>query len=94
MTQENQDTLVIEDLNEFVYILEGWHNEIIKVLEHMLEVPEGTVMEVDGVDYVLTGDLLAAFKAGLDLALIELGKLPFTCETDPPDAANDITLAG
>ena len=94
MTEPIPDTLVIDDLNQFVFILEGWHNEKVKVLKHMLEVPEGTVMECDGQEVILAGDLLAGFKAGLDLALIELGKLPFAYETDPPDAANDSTQAG
>ena len=93
MTQENQDTLVIEDMNQFVRLLVAWHSEKVKVLEHMLQVPDGSVMETNGIKATLTGDLLAGFKAGIELALMELGTLPFAYETDPPEAANDSTQA-
>lgn len=93
MTQENQDTLVIEDMNQFVQLLVAWHSEKVKVLEHMLQVPDGSVMETNGIKATLTGDLLAGFKAGIELALMELGTLPFAYETDPPEAANDSTQA-
>lgn len=93
MTQENQDTLVIEDMNQFVQILVAWHSEKVKVLEHMLQVPDGSIMETNGIKAKLTGDLLAGFKAGIELALMELGTLPFAYETDPPEAANDSTQA-
>ena len=93
MTQENQDTLVIEDMNQFVQILVAWHSEKVKVLEHMLQVPDGSIMETNGIKATLTGDLLAGFKAGIELALMELGTLPFAYETDPPEAANASTQA-
>ncbi len=93
MTQENQDTLVIEDMNQFVQILVAWHSEKVKVLEHMLQVPDGTVMETNGIDATLAEDLLIGFKAGIELALMELGTLPFAYETEPPEAANDSTQA-
>ena len=93
MTQENQDTLVIEDMNQFVQILVAWHSEKVKVLEHMLQVPDGSVMETNGIEATLTGDMLAGFKAGIELALMELGTLPFAYETEPPEAANDSTQA-
>ena len=91
MPQENQDTLVIEDMNQFVQLLVAWHSEKVKVLEHMMEVPDGSVMETNGIKATLTGDLLVGFKAGIELALIELGTLPFAYETDPPEATNDST---
>ena len=93
MTQENQDTLVIKDMNQFVQILVAWHSEKVKVLEHMLQVPDGSIMETNGIKATLTGDLLAGFKAGIELALMELGTLPFAFETEPPEAANDSTQA-
>ena len=93
MTQENQDTLVIEDMNQFVQSLVAWHSEKVKVLEHMMEVPDGSIMETNGIEATLTGDMLAGFKAGIELALMELGTLPFAYETEPPEAANDSTQA-
>lgn len=88
------DTLEVEDLDQFVTILVNWHNEKVAILKHMLDVPEGTVMECDGQDATLSGDVLAALKAGIELALMELGTLPFAYETDPPEAANDSAQAG
>ena len=93
MTQENQDTLVIEDMNQFVQILVAWLSEKVKVLEHMLLIPDGTVMELDGTDHNLTGDMLICFRAGLSVALAELGSLPFMYETEAEEAANDSTQA-
>ena len=93
MAQENQDTLVIKDVNQFVQILVAWHSEKVKVLEHMLLIPDGTVMELDGTDHNLTGDMLIGFRAGLSVALAELGSLPFMYETEVEDAANDSTQA-
>ena len=55
--------------------------------------PDGSVMETNGIKATLTGDLLAGFKAGIELALMELGTLPFAYETEPPEAANDSTQA-
>lgn len=93
MTQENQDTLVLEDMNQFVQILVAWHSEKIKILKHMLLIPDGTVMELDGTDHNLTGDMLIGFRAGLSVALAELGSLTFMYETEVEDAANDSTQA-
>lgn len=86
-TQEAPPVL-IEDLDQFVSLLTGWHSNKVAMLEHLLEIPEGTEMQVDGGDSVaLTGDILAGFKAGLNVALMELGKLPF--ESAPlPDATH------
>ena len=76
------ETILIEDIDQFVNLLTRWHVEKVKVLEHMLEVPDGTEMECDGVSVVLTGDMLAGFKAGINLSLMELGILPFVSEPD------------
>lgn len=85
-------TVHIESVNQFVGILQGWHDKKVKVLEHMLTVPEGTEMQVAGESAaVLTGDMLAGFKAGIQLSLMELGKLPFAVEfEEAPAAAADV----
>ena len=76
------ETILIGDIDQFVNLLTRWHVEKVKVLEHMLEVPDGTEMECDGASVVLTGDMLAGFKAGINLSLMELGILPFVSEPD------------
>ena len=50
-------------------------------------------MELDGTGHNLTGDMLIGFRAGLSVALAELGSLPFMYETEVEDAANDSTQA-
>ncbi len=82
------DTVEIQDLDQFVRMLTAWHNSKVATLEHMLTVPEGTEMELpDGSHIELSENHLRGFKAGLVLALIELGSLPFVAE--PMEAANE-----
>ena len=84
VTQEAPPTIEIDDLEQFVKIMAGWHGQKVKTLKHMLEVPDGTEMivgEDDPTKVILTGDMLAGFKAGIELSLIELGTLPFVYET-------------
>lgn len=90
-------TIEIEDLTQFVRMLSAWHGQKVKTLEHMLEVPDGTEMVVTGDEpytAIMTGDTLVGFKAGLQLALMELGTLPFLYETEPEaEAAPAVTTA-
>lgn len=100
---ETKDPLAImpiESLDQFAGLLTAWHAEKVRVLEHMLQIPEGTEMVVDGGEAVpLIGDRLAGFKAGIQLSLMELGTLPFITESRdaepaPADAANDAPTEG
>ena len=90
-TTTKPETIEVNDLDKFVKLLANWHSSKVKVLEHMLLIPDGTVMELDGTDHNLTGDMLIGFRAGLSVALAELGSLPFMYETEVEDAANDST---
>jgi hypothetical protein len=84
------DTVEIDDLDHFVMILSDWHSKRVKTLEHMLGIPEGTVMTTEaGIDITLSGKFLDGFQAGLGLALMELGSLPFAAQTLPvPNSEN------
>lgn len=78
-------TVQIDDLDMFVRILASWHEQKVKTLKHMLEIPDGTEMTIgedDSQKVILTGDVLAGFKAGIDLSLMELGELPFLYEAE------------
>lgn len=75
------DPIEVEDLHTFVALLTQWHEDKVALLEHMLDVPEGTEMEHDGASLTLSGENLIAFKAGVSLTLSELGILPFATET-------------
>lgn len=82
------ETVAVDDLNQFVMILTAWHAEKVAVLQHMLTIPEGTEFTIaDEETGVLEGDILDGFKAGINLALMELGVLPFTAEMDEDEAA-------
>lgn len=90
ITETNSETIEVTDLDQFVRHLVAWHTQKIKVLEHMISVPEGTVMErvernsesPENFSIELTGDMLVGFRAGLELALMELSFLPFIAITD------------
>lgn len=78
------ETVEITDVNQFVGILTNWHAKKVAILEHMLQVPEVTEMQVDGgTSVILTSDMLAGFKAGISVSLMELGILPFVAEMEP-----------
>lgn len=86
MDTQKPETVVVNDLDEFVCTLVGWHNHKVKVLEHMAEIPTGTeVVFNQGPPVVLEGDMLIGFCMGLNLALMELGKLPFAIEVGDED---------
>lgn len=86
MTEATQpDTLEVTDLDQFVKVLTAWHENKVKTLEHMSKLPPGTKMQIgEGKEVDLDGDMLLGFQAGITLALIELGILPFSAEPDEP----------
>lgn len=88
--QPDPATIEVDDLNQFVKLLTRWHTQKIKVLEHILKLEGGIEMQV-GDDEVLKleGDVLKGVKAGIQLALMEMGKLPFAVEYEPEAAASN-----
>ena len=89
MDSQEPETVVVSDLDEFVRTLVGWHNHKVKVLEHMMEIPSGTeVVFNKNAPMVLEGELLKGFCMGIQLALMELGKLPFEAEMDDEQEVN------
>lgn len=84
------ETVEITDVNQFVGILTDWHAQKVAILEHMLQVPDGTEMVVDDdTPIILTGDMLTGVRAGISLALMELGSLPFVAEMEPVTTADE-----
>lgn len=80
---KNQDNLLyIDSLDQFINILHIWHGRKVQVLQHMLNIPEGTDMELDDKNIQLIGDVRTAFIEGIKLSLHELGTLPFTVEQE------------
>lgn len=91
---EQPETIEVENLDQFVKILTAWHSEKVQTLKHLLTVPDGAEFKVgDDAPIVLMGDMLAGFKFGVELALMQVGTLPFIAEmenepapTTPPPA--------
>ena len=97
-TQANNssDTVEVEDLDQFVHHLIGWHTSKVNVLQHMMAIPPGSEMQTDeGAPVIMEGAFLEGFRAGIALSLMELGNLPFTAESDPvsPAAADVAAVA-
>jgi len=78
----DKDTIEIRDLDQFVRTLVSWHSNKVKTLEHMMLIPENSEIEANGVITTMDGDYRRGFIDGIDLALIELGKLPFAYEVE------------
>lgn len=75
------ETVMIDNLDQFVKALQYWHTNKVDVLKHMREVPEGTeVSDDDGNKFILTGEYRSGFILGLNVALSEMGELPFEAE--------------
>jgi hypothetical protein len=84
------DTLYIQNIDHFIQLLAGWHQNKVKTLEHMLTVPEGTEVTFnDEGPQILSGDMLKGFVIGLSLGLMELGTLPFSAEIEETPASTD-----
>ena len=81
----NDGLILIEDANLFGTLVSDWHANRMHRLRHMLAVPEGTEIEVDGEPLVLTGDAHRAFVAAMTVAISELEQLPFSPVEDSTD---------
>lgn len=80
----DSDTVNIEDIDTFARLIMAWHHNRVHRLEHMLQIPDGTPMQLDDGEFIpLTGDRLEGFKAGLHVALAEFGILPFQAHQAP-----------
>lgn len=88
-TLEEAGIVPVQDLDQFVRILADWHASKTKQLRHLLQVPAGTTVEIDGVDHVLAGDLRDGFIAGITVALSLVGELPFVAEVEDAPAQPD-----
>ena len=86
MTEAQKPELIpIQNIDHFIHLIVGWHNNRVALLKHMMALPAGTEMQVDeNKTVVMDGERLEGFKDGLGLALMELGDLPFVVEAVEP----------
>jgi hypothetical protein len=76
----------ITSVDQMYNLFHEWHQQKVGILNHMLSIPEGTVIEdAEGVKHELTNEYLDGFKSGVEVALIELTNLPFQPVTSTGD---------
>jgi len=74
-------TINVNTIDDMMSVLYHWHAEKVAVLKHMINVPDEAKVTIDEKrELILKGEVREAFKLGLTLALIEMGKLPFVVE--------------
>ena len=82
----DQDDMFIDSLDQFMPLLQAWHQHQVAILEHMQRIPEGTDVAVEGAPpFTLTGDVMKAFQMGISISLAHLGTLPFNEYKDDTD---------
>lgn len=83
MTTSNEVTQLntVQDLFE---VISAWHLTQIATLDHMQQIPEGSAMDIYGENITLSGDIHKGFIAGLQTAVLIMGKLPIQ---EMPDEA-------
>lgn len=92
-TQEAPPELIqITDLDSFARMVAAWHENRVARLRHMLDIPEGTEVEIGDTKLVLTGEIKDAFRLGLHVALHEMGQLPFVAEFESPEEAANAAI--
>lgn len=81
--REENAPVVVQDLDQFVHYLTCWHQARVRELEALLNIPEGTEVELEAVPpIILEGEVRRAFLAGIMVALMKLGDLPFQAEIE------------
>ena len=86
------DSFEVSDLDTFVKLLFSWHESKVKMLEHLLTIPDADIEVIlqDQTKALMSGEYHKGFLLGLNVALGELGKLPFGAELeDGPALATD-----
>lgn len=87
--QPAQGMARVESLDQFAFVIGKWHANIMQQLMHMLDVPDGTPLEVnlDGVEetVVITGEARQGFRAALVAALSTIQHLPFRAASAEAD---------
>lgn len=94
---EPQDTVPINDVNQFAGLVSHWHQNRVAQLRAVLETPDDVEIQVtsdQGEPITLDAHQRAGLQAGIYIALDLLGTLPFVAEMEPTseetgnDAAN------
>ena len=93
---EPQDTVPINDINQFAGLVSHWHQNRVAQLRAVLETPDDVEIQVtsdQGEPITLDAHQRAGLQAGIYIALDLLGTLPFVAEMEAPaeDPSNDLS---
>lgn len=81
-----QQTAPIESLDQFADLIINWNANTLALLQHMMEIPEGTKVEIvkEGKTETMeiSGPLREGFRLGLFVAMSEIEELPFGSHTE------------
>ena len=91
----------ITTISQLSQLLVTWYDNQIAILDQLKNVPAGTQVQVGDKEanetYVLEGDVLTGYLLGLNLALSNIGSLPFIMMDEvgdvPTEAAEVEALA-
>lgn len=78
-TEVTERIIPIESVDQLAHLLNQWHQHKLRVLQHMMAIPEGTEVSInEETEHKLEGDVLKGFQIGVSLCLIEFNSLPFS----------------
>ena len=86
------EATTITTIDQFAELVSQWYDNRQKAVKYLLTVPDGVEFErASGPDQppekmLMTGDLMKGFKFGVELALMQLGDLPFVAELEDQQA--------
>lgn len=91
---EPQDTVPVNDIDQFAGLVSHWHQNRVAQLRAVLETPEDVeivVQNEQGEEITLNASQRAGLQAGIYIALDLLGTLPFVVEMEGPteEQSND-----
>ena len=83
-------TLEVVNLDQFVVLLSKWHQNRVAQLQHLMDIPEGTLASLNEETSIeLTGDARIGFLIGVTVGLSHFGELPFVAEIDESSTTPD-----
>lgn len=90
-----EESIPVDNLNDFVRMLAGWHANAVTKVQHLQQVPVDSVFQVgDEAEIVMTPAVRAGFQLGIELTMAQLGTLPFVAEIDDEEEAELADAAG
>jgi len=80
-----------EEMIEFIEAVQGWHENHVAQLQLIIDNSDAE-MDFGGVKIEADSDLAKGIRTGVQVALAQLGKLPFSTEKTAPEDEDDLDL--